>query len=214
MALMSDATPPDLRLRGNRGAILGRLRRGDFTVAQLAEDVGLTRNGVRLHLARLEREGLIERVGSARGVSKSSRLYGLSALGRLVYSRAYGILLRGLVEELVTSPHGLDAQDLFAAVARRLAAGRATPGADPDTRLLDTLELLRELGGDPAVQDAPAGPRITLEHCPLADLSAAHPEICAFGKSLVAHMLGAPVDGRCTRGDRPRCRFDVAPLRH
>jgi predicted ArsR family transcriptional regulator len=211
---MSDPTRPDFRLRGSRGAILGRLRRGDFTVAQLAADVDLTPNGVRLHLARLEAEGLIERVGSARGVSKSSRLYGLSARGRLVYSRAYGILLRGLVEELVTGPHGVDAEELFAAVARRLATDRANPGADPDTRLLDALELLRDLGGDPVVLDTPAGPRITLEHCPLADLSAAHPEICAFGQSLVAQMVGAPVDGHCTRGDRPRCRFDVASLRH
>jgi len=215
MALMSDSTPPDFRLRGSRGAILGRLRRGDFTVAQLAEDVGLSRNGVRLHLSRLEGEGLIERVGSARGVSKSSRLYGLSALGRLVYSRAYGILLRGLVEELVTGAHGVDAETLFAAVARRLAVGRGAPqGADSDTRLLDALELLRDLGGDPMVEDAPGGPRITLEHCPLADLSAAHPQICAFGRSLVAEMLGAPVESRCTRDERARCRFDVAPLRH
>ena len=92
--------------------------------------------------------------------------------------------------------------------------GKSDPGADLDTRLLGALELLRELGGDPVVTDAPGGARIVLEHCPLADLSAAHPEICGFGRALVEEAIGAPVESRCTRGDRPRCCFELAPLRH
>jgi predicted ArsR family transcriptional regulator len=211
---MEDRNPLDFRLRGSRGAILGHLRRGDATVAEIAAAVELTRNGVRLHLARLEREGLIERMGKARGVSKSSSIYGLTALGRLVYSRAYGVLLRGLVDELLDRLPAPEAAALFAAVARRLVVGRSDPGADFDTRLLGALELLRELGGDPVVTDAPGGARIAIEHCPLADLSAAHPEICGFGRALVEEAIGAPVESRCTRGDRPRCCFELAPLPH
>jgi len=209
---MTHLPPPEPRLRGARGAILARLRRGDATIADLAPAVGLTPNGVRLHVGQLEREGLVERVGARPGVSKSSRLYGLSPAGRRVFSRAYGAFLAGLVAELAEQ----DARSrggmarLFQAVARRLGPG-ALPDEDRGLRRARALDVLRGLGGDPVVRGEGETVEVEMAHCPLADVSAIHPEVCEFGRSLVAAWTGESVATHCTRGARPHCRFELGP---
>ncbi len=210
MEPMNERDGKDFRLRGARGAILGLLRRGDRTVAELAPAVGLTRNGVRLHLGRMEAEGLVEPVGTQPGVSKSSRLYGLSAAGRLVYSRAYGAFLEGLIAELVEREAGRPGaprtRELFAAVARRLGPPAGEP-ADREARLAGALAFLRGLGAEPVLEERGDGLELSMPHCPLSDVSARHAEVCEFGRALVAAWTGETVVTRCTRGERPHCRF-------
>src|ERR1041385_9434973 len=46
-------------LASTRGRIVARLRRGPATVEELALEVGLSENGIRVHLATLERDGWI-----------------------------------------------------------------------------------------------------------------------------------------------------------
>jgi len=45
--------------------------------------------------------------------------------------------------------------------------------------------------------------------CPLADAVRAHPATCRAAESLVAELVGAPVQEHCDKGARPRCRFEV-----
>src|SRR5690242_5813725 len=168
---MGDPKRTDFRLRGARGAILGLLRRGDFAVGAIADEVGLTRNGVRLHLGRMEGEGLVERVGVQPGVSKSSRLYGLSAAGRRVFSGAYGAFLEALVAELAArdaAPGAAPARtrELFAAVARRLGPP-ADPAADRAARVARAAERLRDLGATPALAEEGDRLVLSMRHCPL-----------------------------------------------
>jgi predicted ArsR family transcriptional regulator len=42
-----------------RGRIVALLRRTGLTVDELAQELGLTANGVRAHLATLERDGIV-----------------------------------------------------------------------------------------------------------------------------------------------------------
>jgi predicted ArsR family transcriptional regulator len=46
-----------------RGQIVTLLRRAGLTVDELAQEVGLTNNGVRAHLATLERDGIVRQSG-------------------------------------------------------------------------------------------------------------------------------------------------------
>ena len=46
-----------------RGKVVTLLRRGGRTVEELAQELGLTDNGVRAHLASLERDGIVRQRG-------------------------------------------------------------------------------------------------------------------------------------------------------
>jgi predicted ArsR family transcriptional regulator len=205
------STPtPDSRLRGARGSILTLLRRGDRTVAQIADAVGLTGNGVRLHLARLERDGLIEEHGKVPGVSKASRLYGLSPGGRLLFTRAHLLFVRGLLDELHLQGGERPVRRLLGLVGRRFARARPAHGSRFSQRVDAVVRAFRSLGGDPTVTRHGRTVSVVMHDCPLADVVSHHPEVCAFGHALVSELVEVPVAGCCTHGDRPSCRFDVS----
>src|SRR3954469_11448670 len=64
-----------------RGQIVTLLRRGGRTVEELAQGVGLTDNGVRAHLATLERDGIVWQRGtvSSSGGGKPAYVYELTS---------------------------------------------------------------------------------------------------------------------------------------
>ena len=67
-----------------RGQVVALLRRGNRTVEELAQALGLTDNAVRAHLATLERDGLVRQAGLRGGPSKPAYAYALTpAAGRL-----------------------------------------------------------------------------------------------------------------------------------
>ncbi|MDQ4000884.1 MAG: winged helix-turn-helix domain-containing protein, partial [Actinomycetota bacterium] len=64
-----------------RGQVVALLRRSDRTVEELARALGLTDNGVRVHLAVLERDGIVRQRGSVRrssGGGKPAYVYELT----------------------------------------------------------------------------------------------------------------------------------------
>jgi predicted ArsR family transcriptional regulator len=196
---------------GTRGAIFALLRRRDLTVAEIARALGLTGNGVRLQLARLERDGIIEARGLEAGVTKSSRLYGLAPRGQRAASEAPERLLRELLDELARDASAPRARVLLVRIGRRLARATAPASGPSADRTRAIVRALRGLGGDPVVVRQDGVVCISQHHCPLAGVVSDHPEACAFAHALVAGIWGAPVAGRCRHGDRPRCRFDLQP---
>jgi predicted ArsR family transcriptional regulator len=67
--------------RSTRGRIVTLLRRSGRTVEGLARELGLTDNGVRAHLATLERDGVVRQRGSVRrgsGGDKPAYVYELT----------------------------------------------------------------------------------------------------------------------------------------
>ena len=204
-----DGNLADSRLRGARGSILTLLRRGDRTVAQIAAAVGLTGNGVRLHLAHLERDGLVEEHGKVPGVSKASRLYGLSPGGRLVFTRAHILLVRGLLDELRRRGGPGRMRRLLESVGRQWARAHPPDGPRFAQRVEAVSRAFRGLGGDPGLTRRGRTLCMVLRDCPLGDLVSRHPEACAFGHGLVSELAAVPVAGLCTHGDRPSCRFEL-----
>jgi predicted ArsR family transcriptional regulator len=200
----------DSRLKGARGAILNLLRRGDLTVAHIASGVGLTDNGVRLHLARLVREGLVEEHGKLPGVSKASRLYGLAPGGRVMFTRAHAPLVQGLLDELRRRNGTSGVRRWLQAIGRQCAREQPANGTRFKQRVDSVLKAFRGLGGDPVLARRDSTVSVVLHDCPLADVVSRHPEVCAFGQGLVSELAQVPVTGRCAHGPRPSCRFDLA----
>ena len=80
--------------KSTRGRILDLLRTRDRTVNELAEELRLTDNAVRAHLASLERDRLVVHSGMKPGFRKPHATYALGAGSRTIVSegiRAIGV---------------------------------------------------------------------------------------------------------------------------
>ena len=193
-----------------RVEMLRLLRRSRLTITSLADALRLTDNAVRTHVAALEREGVVEHVGTQRDTGgKPARIYDLTSEGEELFPKAYALVLGGLVEEIARSEGEGRAVELLRAVGRRVGAG--VPASDgTEARAKAAAAALRSLGGDLEVTAADGGWRLKGYGCPLSAVTAGRPEVCALAQALVEEITGRPVTECCDRGTRPRCGFQVA----
>ncbi|HYI16504.1 MAG TPA: ArsR family transcriptional regulator, partial [Thermomicrobiales bacterium] len=80
-----------------RGRIVTFLRRSNRTVNELAEELDLTDNAVRAHLATLERDGIVRQQGVRREGGKPSYDYDLTPEAEALFPKAYEPVLRELI---------------------------------------------------------------------------------------------------------------------
>lgn len=189
--------------------LLALLRRAPRTITTLAAELRLTDNGVRGHIAALERDGIVEDVGAQRDTGgKPARLYGLTREGEELFPKAYALVLDGLIAELIRKQGSRRAAELLAAVGAGATERTVAPG-DAAGRVAAGAELLRKLGGDVEVKRVGKGWRIQGYGCPLSAVTAKHPEACRLVQALLERVTGLPVSERCERSQRPRCVFAV-----
>ena len=103
-------------------------------------------------------------------------------------------------------------EEALCQVGTRLAAGRPTSAgreAGLERRVQEAAAILGDLGGLPQMERSNGGFVIRSASCPLAAVSAAHPEVCRLGQALVAQVVGVPVRERCVRGPSPQCCFEI-----
>jgi predicted ArsR family transcriptional regulator len=198
-------------LESTRGRIVDLLRRRQRTVDELAEELDLTDNAVRLHLTALERDGIVRSVGQRRegGVGKPATLYEISPSAEPALSRAYLPFLTTLLATLGERLPGRELRALMREVGHRLAG---TPPEGPDDllgRARLASDILNELGGATEVERDGDTVRIKGCGCPLSAAVAEREEVCAAVHTLVRDVVGANVRERCERGERPSCRFEI-----
>ena len=79
------------------------MRRAGFTVDELARELDLTNNGVRAHLATLERDGIVRQSGVVKresGGGKPAYLYELTPEAEDLFLKAYEPVLYRLLDVL------------------------------------------------------------------------------------------------------------------
>ena len=197
-----------------RGRIVTLLRRSGRTVEELARAVALTDNGVRGHLAVLERDGVVRQRGSVRrgsGGGKPAYVYELTSEAEELFRKAYEPALGRLLDVLAERLGPEESEMLLRSVGRRLAEGKTVPTDGTRARLEAAAGVLNELGGLAELQEQDGTLVIQGYSCPLAAVTPDHPEVCGLAEALVAEVVGVPVHERCDRSERPRCSFEVAP---
>jgi predicted ArsR family transcriptional regulator len=194
-----------------RGRVVGLLRGKSGTVLELAEALGLTDNAVRAHLLSLERDGLIRQGGVQRGSRKPHFAYELTPEAERLFPKAYDALLNQLITTLKGRLPPSAVEDVLREVGRSLAARHASgDGAgDVEARLQNAVEVLKAIGGTPAVEREGGKLFIRSGGCPLAAAVVEHPEVCEVAEALVAEIVGLPVRESCQRGESPKCRFEI-----
>jgi predicted ArsR family transcriptional regulator len=198
-------------LSSTRGRVLSLLRRGPRTVAELAADVGLTDNGVRTHLAALERDGLIRQEGVRRTGGKPSYVYELTADAEALFPKGYASVLSEVLGYVREREGEAGLEEFLRAVAER--AARKLPhgeGADLRTRVDAAVGVLGELGGLADVVEGDEAILIRGYSCPLAAVVKENPETCALAEKLVSSIVGTDVEECCDRSGTPRCAFSIA----
>lgn len=192
----------------SRGRVVALLRRGDRSVEELAQALGLTDNAVRAQLALLERDGVVRAVGVRRDgtVGKPATLYGLGHATTSLFSAAYAPLLSSLLTELGERlpPRQLDA--VLRGAGRRLAP-ELPAAATLDDRARAGTGLLTDLGADAELVPTREGYEIRSHGCVVADAVAACPATCRAVEELLSEVTGTRVRERCDRAGPPNCRF-------
>lgn len=170
----------------------------------LATRLGISRNATHQHLSALERDGLVERASQISTRGRPSQGFRLSRAGEAMFPRQYALLARKLIVELARrlGPEALPAT--LAAIGEELAR-ELTPRLD-DAQLPSIAELMRELGYEAHIGDAPD--EIEAHNCVFHDLAMRDQAICALDLALLGTLSGRAVEHRScmARGDRS-CRF-------
>jgi predicted ArsR family transcriptional regulator len=196
-----------------RGQIVTLLRRSNRTVEELARALDVTDNGVRAHLAVLERDGIVRQRGSVRrssGGGKPAYVYELTQEGEDLFPKAYEPTLRRLLDIMSERLGPEESEALLRSVGRRLGEEHSTQADGAHARLEAAAGVLNELGGLAELEEQDGTLVIQGYSCPLAAVTPDHPEVCRMAEALVAEVAGVPLNERCDRGEKPRCCFEVA----
>jgi predicted ArsR family transcriptional regulator len=190
------------------------LRRGGRTIEELARELDLTHNGVRAHLATLERDGIVQQRGSVRrgsGGGKPAYVYELMPEAEGLFPKAYEPVLRQLLDVLAGQLGSEESEALLSSVGRHIAEGQPVPADGVHARLEAAVGVFNELGGLAELEKRDGFFVIRGFSCPLAAVTLDHPEVCRMAETLLTELAGVPVYEHCDRGERPRCCFEVAP---
>jgi predicted ArsR family transcriptional regulator len=207
-------------LDSTRGRIVNLLRRSSHTVDELADELGITDNAVRLHLGTLERDAIVRAAGVRRegAVGKPATVYEIHPSADASFSNAYVPFLSAVLGALSDKLSTRDLRALMRDVGRRLAGGSSTKATKSDggslaARAEAASRALNDLGGVTVVELAEVGRGLVIRGhgCPLSAASGSHEEVCLAVQTLVTEMTAAEVRERCDRsGDRPCCCFEVS----
>jgi predicted ArsR family transcriptional regulator len=199
-------------LASTRGRILALLRSENRTVNDLAAVLHLTDNAVRAHLLSLERDGLVYQHGTRPGKRKPHAAYGLSTEAEHVFPKAYGPLLAHFVTVLSNRLTASVLRATMREVGWAIAADYLDrwKGRSRRERIKAALDSLHDLGGLAKIDERDGKQFIYGRNgCPLAAVTADHPDACLIVESLLSKVVGVPVKKCCEYGETPRCCFEL-----
>lgn len=202
-------------LGATRSRIVELFRKGRRTVEDLAQALGITDNAVRAHISALERDGVVCASGVRPTGGKPAVVYELTLEAQELFPRAYGPVLRELIDVLEERQPTRETLDILTEVGRRLAHQLPAAIGDPRSRMEHAARLLAGMGALAEVVSTPDGRLILRGYgCPLGSLIRAHPEACRLAEALVRELTGLPLHEHCERtaGEPPCCRFEMEPL--
>jgi predicted ArsR family transcriptional regulator len=202
---------PDIRFHeSTRGKIVALLRREPRTVEELAAELELTDNAVRLHLGTLERDGVVVAKGVRRvgAVGKPATEYEISREAEPSFSEAYIPFLTSLLASVGNKLGSTELRAIMRDVGQRLAGSNAEVSGDPYAKAQRASQILNALGGITTVERAGAG-RYAIKgcSCPLSVAVNERAEVCLAVQTMLREVTGLSVKEECDRSERPRCHF-------
>lgn len=187
-----------------------------LTVDELAEQLRITRNAVRQHLAALGTDGLVAASATRPSGGRPQQLYTLTDRGNEVFPRHYSWFAR-LAVESITREHGAAGLrkrlvEMGTAVGEQLRAQYA--GADTRQRKVAVLaQVMDQLGYNArATAASDKSPAVEADNCVFHELAMKNPEICQFDLAMMGALTESKVDHQeCMARGGNICRFKFGP---
>jgi predicted ArsR family transcriptional regulator len=219
---MTDATRPGVSVAppvsaAQRNVVYAVRRRGEASVADVAEMLGITVSGARQHLTALTEAGLLEAGDAARTPGqqgRTERCYRVAAPAEALFPRAYGELTNQLLGYLPS-----------AAVARafqhrrddRIAAARTRLARQPTfaAKVGELAKILDEDGYLAAPEELPDGSfRIAERNCAIFAVAREHPLACSTELEFLRAALPNAEIERVTHmiAGAHACCYEIRPI--
>jgi predicted ArsR family transcriptional regulator len=180
---------------------------------ELGQTLNLTQANIRHHLDVLERDGKIEVVGElpSRGRGRPTLVY---MAARTEQADGLDLLSSLLLRQSMEKRSPRKQENLLSDLAARLG-GSAAPEGSITIRLSSATQYLNDLHYRAHWEAHADAPHIFLGHCPYAQITTQHPELCTMDKYLLEHLTGEEVElvEKQTRspGGPNYCRFRIKP---
>lgn len=198
-----------IRISTPLGKVLAELRDGPRTVDEIATALKLTANAVRNQLRTLVSLNLAEIAGRRPGISKPSLLYSITLDGEIQFSTLYLPVLSQFMRVAEGQCSGRQLSAWMAETGRAIGKRYPKPGGNTRHRVDAAARLLASFGGTPDVRARNGSFVMRSASCPLSALTSEEPAVCHIIQNVLHEYIGNPIKICCTRGEDPRCCFEV-----
>jgi predicted ArsR family transcriptional regulator len=178
-----------------------------MSVERLTKALGITHNAVRTHLATLQRDGVINRLGQRPTGGRPEFIFVLSPAGRESFPRRYRQIAENLISEVGNSLGHAALEKVMRRMGKKagtqLTKGRTT------VSVTDTAAAMKQLGYEASVsRSGHADNEIVARNCVFHQLAEHYPAVCQFDLAFMETAVGRRVEHRecMVRGGRV-CRF-------
>lgn len=181
-----------------------------LTIEELTQQLGVSRNAVRQHLATLERLGWIEKGERRASGGRPEQLYVLSEMGLELFPRQYSWFSELLLKIMHKAMGEAGTASRLAEMGRSVGEDlrrQFRPDAKPAERIAGITRKMVELGYDAkSVSDRPV---IEAQNCVFHQLAMKNPDVCRFDLAMLESAAGASVEHRsCMARGEAKCRFE------
>jgi predicted ArsR family transcriptional regulator len=168
--------------------------RGQVTVDELSQELGLTTVTVRHHLDILRGEGLVSAPLTRRrkAPGRPKHVYTLTEGADAIFPKRYKDLATLLLSEVRTHFSAAEVNEMMTRIGERIASQAILPdGDDFQVRLEAVVEFLNGLGFMTRWEQRDGGEYlIHVANCPYEQVSRHDPEICAMDLAMLTRLLG------------------------
>jgi DeoR family suf operon transcriptional repressor len=186
--------------------------RGKASIKDVAEDLGVTKSAVRMHLTQLQASGAIRADKVREGVGRPYYVYSATPQAHSLYYKDYGDLARLLLEE-VTATQGRDAlQDVLRKVGDRLADMYRDQvwGRELADRVSSWAELLDQRGVPVELEHTKDGYVLREYGCPYQNVAVENRAVCEMERQVMARLLESGVRlTQCALDGYRGCQFTI-----
>ncbi|HDD23906.1 MAG TPA: ArsR family transcriptional regulator [Chloroflexi bacterium] len=191
--------------------------RGQATVYELSQELGVTAATIRHHLTALRKEGLVAAPAPqprhTRG--RPQHIYTLAESATHLFPRQYARLAHQLVQEMRQhlSPEVLT--QAMERIGRRIADQAALPDSGEfELKLVAAVQFLNELGYMARWEQTKDGDfLIYIANCPYEQVSRRNQEVCSIDEALLSRLFGAPPQRIAWEGtpNNSQCVYCIHP---
>ena len=190
--------------------------RTGMSAADLATQIGVSRNATLQHLAVLEKSGLIDSEIGASSGGRPARRYRLSSEGHEQFQRHYPVIAR-LLLDWIHQHHGKEGLDQCLASLGSVLAREYQPRMDQLPGIGQKIEelavIMRELGYHSSTETNDDGAsEIVAKNCVFDRLARDCEPVCRFDLQMMGDLLDARVElTDCIARNGQCCRFAILP---